>query len=313
MALAPSQSARARVGWEVRADTTHLVGGPLIRYGGKGRNAHLLVPHFARARLYVEPFFGAGSIFFKIPPGAYEREVVNDLDASLVTFFRVLRDRTDDLVRACELTPYSRTEFAAALEHSDDELEEARRVWVRSRQGFAGKARTVGDWGRKSGATGGEWLPGATISKLAALREFASRLAAVQIDCVDGVECIEKWEAKSCRDSFIYCDPPYVHATRTLNRDYEHEMDDAAHERLWHACGQAVGQGARVAISGYRCEQYDYWGHGWRRLEFDVALYGAREAEGIRRTECLWMSYPESEELSYAGSQPSLFDTAVSR
>lgn len=95
--------------------------------------APYLVPHFAPARVYAEPFFGAGSVFYRIPPGTYEREAVNDLDASLVTFFRVLRDRTDELLRACELTPYARDEFAAALAHSDDPLEEARRVWVRHR------------------------------------------------------------------------------------------------------------------------------------------------------------------------------------
>ena len=38
---------------------------------------------------------------------------------------------------------------------------------------------------------------------------------------------------------------------------------------------------------------------GWRRIEVDVPLYGARDTKGQRRTECLWMSYPESE--SFAG------------
>lgn len=275
-------------------DTSTLVGGPLIRYGGKGRNAHLLVPHFAKARLYVEPFFGAGSIFYKIPAGTYERSVVNDLDQSVVTFFRMLRDRTDELVNACELTPYSRDEFAVALEHSDDDLEEARRVWIRSRQGFAGKSRTVGDWGRQSGKSTGEWAPAKTSNKLASLRAYASRLCSVTIDAIDGADHVETWSAPH---AFIYCDPPYVASTRTGDA-YAHEMDDAAHERLWHACGRAVGQGARVAISGYRSEQYDYWYQGWRRIEFDVALFGARDDGGQRRTECLWMSYPASEEIA---------------
>ena len=76
-------------------DTSGLVGGPIKRNGAKGRVAHLLVPYFAPAKVYAEAFFGAGSVFYRIPPGTYEREAVNDLDASLVTFFRVLRDPDD--------------------------------------------------------------------------------------------------------------------------------------------------------------------------------------------------------------------------
>jgi DNA adenine methylase len=277
-------------------DTTALVGGPLWRYGGKGRNAHRLVPHFARARLYAEPFFGAGGLFFKVPPGAYERETVNDLDRSLTTFFRVLRDRTDELVRACELTPYSRDEFVAALEPAADELEEARRVWVRSRQSFAGKARTPGDWARSSGRTSGEWAPGTAANKLDALRSYAARLRGVAIDNVDAVKFVRHWARPH---TFFICDPPYVPEARTLNNDYEHEMSADDHRRLAAALQEAVGAGARVALCGYRSALYDELFAGWRRVEFDVALFGTRHDGGQRRTEVLWMSYPASEELQH--------------
>lgn len=42
-------------------DTTQFVGGPITRYGGKGQNAPLIVPHLPRALAYAEPFFGADS------------------------------------------------------------------------------------------------------------------------------------------------------------------------------------------------------------------------------------------------------------
>ncbi len=278
------------------SDTTDLVGGPLIRYGGKGKNAHLLVPHFARARVYAEPFFGAGSIFFKLPVGTYERESVNDLDASLVTFFRVLRDRPADLIRACELTPCARDEFAAALEHSDDELEEARRVWVRSRQGFAGQAKTVGDWGRCPGESA-EWTPAKVSRKLAELTRYADRLRGVSIDSIDGVEFVAKWGGPG---TFVYCDPPYVAESRK-GTSYVHEMDTEHHRRLGTALHAAVARGAKVAISGYPSALYDELFGSWRRAVFDVALHGTRDAGAQRRTETLWMSYPATDELSYDG------------
>mgnify|MGYP003529541142 FL=1 len=136
-------------------DTTRLRGGPLRRYGGKGHNAPRVVPHFARAKVYAEACLGAGGIFFRVPEGIYARAAVNDLDESIATFFRVLRDQPDELVRLCSLTPYSRSEFAAALARSDDPMEESRRVWVRGRQGFGGQADGVGDWGRTTGSANG--------------------------------------------------------------------------------------------------------------------------------------------------------------
>lgn len=252
--------------------------------------------------VYVEPFFGAGGLFFKIPPGTYKREAVNDLDASLITFFRVLRDRPDDLVRVCEATPFARMEFATCLERSDDPLEEARRVWVRSRQGFAGKATTIGDWGRNPGDHPG-WNPGSTEGKLTLLRAYAARLRPVAIDCLDAVDFAETWGQSA---TAIYCDPPYVAESRRGDV-YEHEMDAAHHRRLAAALHAAVVRGSRVAISGYPSALYDELFAGWRTVTHDVALHGTRDAKGARRTEVLWCSYPETEALGYVAPQRDLF------
>ena len=293
-------------------DTSGLVGGPIKRNGAKGLVAPRLLPHFAPACVYAEAFFGAGSVFYRIPPGTYEREAVNDLDASLVTFFRVLRDRTEELVTACEFTPYARAEFIAALERSDDPLEEARRVWVRHRQGLAGAAKTAGDWGRHPGEHGG-WTPGATNAKLAALRTYAARLRGACIDSIDGAEFVDKWGHVS---TFVYCDPPYVAASRT-GTTYAHEMTDDDHRRLAAACRGAVERGAKVAVSGYESTLYEELFAGWRIIKVDVPLYGARDTKGQRRTECLWMSYPESESFlgieaaRRSARQPSLFGVDV--
>ncbi len=276
-------------------DTTRLRGGPLQRYGGKGRNAQHIVPHFARAKVYAEACLGAGGIFFRVPEGTYARAAVNDLDESIATFFRVLRDQPDELVRLCSLTPYSRSEFVAALDHSDDPLEEARRVWIRGRQGFSGKANCDGDWGRTTGSAN-VWLPSCAVGKLDALHAYARRLLHVAIDCIDGAEFIAKWGREG---TMVYVDPPYVASTRKGDA-YLHELNDDGHRRFAAACHGAVGRGARVAVSGYPSALYDALYAGWRRIDIDVALYGTRHSSGQRRTESLWMSYPASEEIGAA-------------
>ncbi len=268
-------------------DTSGLVGGPIKRTGGKGRNAPKLLPHFAPALVFADACFGAGGMFFRVPPGTYQREAVNDLDDSLVTFFRVLRDRTDDLVNACELTPYARAEFIAALERSTDPLEEARRVWVRHRQAVSGAANCAGSWGRDPGGAGG-WTPEKANTKLAALRTYAARLRAVAIDNVDACDFVDKWGQAN---TFVYCDPGYVGTDC-----YKHSVD---HRRLATSCAAAVARGAKVAVSGYASTLYDELFAGWRTIEVDVPLYATRDSTGMRRTEVLWCSYHEAE--SFAG------------
>jgi DNA adenine methylase len=286
-------------------DTSGLVGGPIKRYGGKGQNARLIVPHFARASLYAEACFGAGSVFYKLAPGAYEREVVNDLDGAIVTFFRVLRDRPDELVRACALTPYALDEYAAAFAPVADDLERARRVWILGRQSFAGKARGPGNWGRDP-SDAWNWNPRQTERKLRRLYDYAARLRGVVVDHLDAADFVRHW---GHADAFVYVDLPYLPETRK-GPAYDHEADTAVHRRVAGAAHEAVARGARVGVSGYAHPLYDEELYaGWRRVTYDVPLHGARDAKGQRRTECLWLSYGPEHELQYRAParQPSLF------
>lgn len=292
------------------ADTSAFIGGPIVRYGGKGQIAHLLLPHFAKAQYYCEPFFGAGGMFFKVPPGIYAREAVNDLDRSIVTFFRVLRERPEDLARAIEATPFARDEFAACIPRADDDFEEARRVFVRTRQGFSGTFGTVGRWSRNlPGNVSGKWGPSSCDTARANLPVYAARLRSAQIDNIDAVEFIDRWGQSG---AFLFCDPPYVHSTRGKDLSYAHEMDDDAHRRFAAAAHGAVARGAHVAVCGYESDLYRELFDGWRTATFDVHLRAASKNKGMRRTECLWKSYPETEELQHV-PQLGLFDREGAR
>lgn len=119
---------------------------PVAWYGGKSRLSAWIVTLLPRHDTYIEAFGGGASVLFS--KSRARLEVYNDLDAGLVTFFRVLRDRPAELQHALMLTPYARAEF----EHCrntwagvDDELERARRWYVRTRMAFACSA-TEG-WG----------------------------------------------------------------------------------------------------------------------------------------------------------------------
>src|SRR5438093_6449302 len=63
---------------------------PLLRWpGGKRWLAPLLAPHLgAFFERYIEPFFGAGALFFALQP---KRAVVSDINPELMNFYRVLK------------------------------------------------------------------------------------------------------------------------------------------------------------------------------------------------------------------------------
>lgn len=278
--------------------TTRYYGGPLVRYGGKVRYAEAIVPHLPRGQLYVEPFFGAGGLFFALPPGIYDAEVVNDLDHSIVTFFRVLRSEPAELQRLIECTPYSREEFRRALEVSEDPLEEARRVWVRLRQSINGVARVPGNWSRPTPGSSNRGKR--AEAKLETLADYARRLRTVAIDCRDGTDLITRYAAPGVS---MYLDPPYHPSARqTYGRDaYRHDMTAEDHDRLLAAARAAVRAGARVALSGYACEAYDESLADWRRVSFDGFANCTTAGGRQTRTEVLWMSYPAEVELAAPG------------
>jgi DNA adenine methylase len=96
-------------------------------------------------------------------------------------------------------------------------------------------------------------------------------------------------------DAVLYCDPPYVHATRQGRLYYEHEMDDAQHASL---LALLQGMKCRVMVSGYPCDLYSSQLRDWRCLAYWTMTRGGR------RRECLWCNFPEPDELHdwrYAG------------
>ena len=126
---------------------------PVLRWhGGKWRLAPWVIRHFPPHRIYVEPFGGAGSVLLR-KPRAYA-EVYNDLDGDVVTLFRVLRDEAQAarLIELLKLTPFSRDEFLAAYEPTEDPVERARRLVARCFMAHGTTARRVNQTGFRAKA-----------------------------------------------------------------------------------------------------------------------------------------------------------------
>lgn len=229
---------------------------PFAYYGGKTLLADRIVAALPAHEHYVEPFAGSLAVLLAKPQSAVE--TVNDLDRDLMTFWRVLRDRPDELMRACALTPHSRAEYLEAYEPAGDDLERARRVWVLLSQGRAGTFKRTG-WRfsiNPSGRVGG--VPGDLAGYVDRMTHVAERLVRVSLECRPALDVIEAYGAQD--DVLLYVDPPYLRSTRG-GTNYRHEMPDPdQHQEL---AGALKACRAAVVLSGYHSPLYDELYDGW--------------------------------------------------
>ena len=106
---------------------------PALRWhGGKWLLAPWIIGHLPEHRIYTEVYGGAASVLLR--KSRSYGEIYNDLGDDVVNFFRVLQDRmkAERLRELLTLTPYSRREFELSYQPTEDDLERARRLVVRS-------------------------------------------------------------------------------------------------------------------------------------------------------------------------------------
>lgn len=83
-------------------------------------------------------------------------------------------------------------------------------------------------------------------------------------------------------DEYVYCDPPYVRATRRSQRRYryDYELDD--HIELLEILKSLP---CKVMVSGHPSGLYEQALSGWRKISFQVTT------QAVVRTEVVWFNY----------------------
>lgn len=256
-------------------------------YGGKFNHLTWLLPLLPDCHHYCEPFGGSAAVLLNREPSPVE--TYNDMDGEVVNFFRVLRDRTDDLVKAIALTPFSREEFYKAVSTDDaalSEVERARLFFVRARQARTGLAQTasLGRWAncKNTSRAGMSGVVSRWLGSVEDLPEIALRLLRVQIENRPAIDVIRLYDSPG---TLFYCDPPYIHETRGDSNAYGFEMDERAHWELARVLRNCKG---KAAVSGYQCGLMDKLYKGWRRYEaIPKNCHSVKEV----RQETVWMNY----------------------
>ena len=163
-----------------------------------------------------------------------------------------------------------------------DDLELARRVWVRLTQGRAGTLRPTG-WRHYQDPNGTTVsMPGYLAGYLERMPAAATRLASVSLECRPALDVISRYGGHP--DDLIYADPPYLRGTRATGR-YRFEMaEDSQHRELAEALRACR---AAVVLSGYPSSLYDRELYAdWHRVELPTWTGQGGAKRG--RIEVLW-------------------------
>ena len=75
----------------------------LRRLGNKKKIADKIQQYFPPHKIYIEPFFGAGGMFFNKPKAKYN--IVNDLDSDVFNLFQVVINQKEELEKSFYMMP----------------------------------------------------------------------------------------------------------------------------------------------------------------------------------------------------------------
>jgi DNA adenine methylase len=228
----------------------------------------------------VEPFGGGASVLLQKKRAFME--IYNDIDDDVVNLFRVLRDdsQSQELTSMLALTPFARHEFQLAYETTDDPVERARRLVIRSFMGFSSSGsnpeRTTGFRGkcfRSNSTPANDWgrYPDCLLAIIMRLRGV----------CIENRDAFDLIRTTDRLETLFYLDPPYLESTRVNYGAYVHEFSEADHIQLAELLRAAKGM---AVISGYSSRLYDELYAGWERREKKFF------SDGGARVECLWLS-----------------------
>lgn len=258
-------------------------------YGGKFSHLDWLLPLLPQCHHYCEPFAGSGAVLLNRESSPIE--TYNDIDGDVTNFFRVLRDRQEELIRAIALTPFSREEYHKAIHDTVgkiSEVERARHFYIKARQTRTGLAQTasLGRWAncKKTSRAGMSGVVSRWLGGVDALDNIAQRLIRVQIENRPAVDIIQLYDNPG---TLFYCDPPYLHATRGDSKAYGFEMDESQHREFAKAANQCQG---KVAVSGYDHPLMDELfkpGKWFKTFGTDRTIHSTKD----KRQEILWTNY----------------------
>ena len=172
---------------------------PIPRMGGKSKLRKTILERIPEHTCYVEPFFGAGWVYFGKEPSKVE--VINDVDKELINMFRMIKYHAPEIERVLEYE-FSGRDMFEEYKHCTveylTEIQRAVRFLYLISQSFASKGGTYG-YGTNKG-------PAPQIFYQGVLSDIKERLRNTYVENKSFEDIIKRYDRPH---SFFFCDPPY--------------------------------------------------------------------------------------------------------
>lgn len=252
----------------------------LRRLGNKKKIAKDIQQYFPDHKIYIEPFFGAGGMFFNKPKANYN--IVNDLDADVFNLFMVVMKNRKKLFEAYKKMPIHINLLNHWKENQEkDAVMKALRFIFLSNLTFMGTGEAMRYTATKQEFSQNfEYLLDLTHSKLFDVH-FNNT------DCCKFIRDIS-FQSDGRNDenkTFIYNDPPYLFT----NDNYSNSFTEQDSINLFDTL---VESKCKFAMSEFDNEFILYQA---QKRGLNVIIIGERNNLKNRRTEILVTNYTQSQ------------------
>lgn len=276
---------------------------PITYYGGKQLLAPVIIGLMPSHRIYCEPYFGGGAVFFA--KGKSYLEVINDHNKTLMTFYNVCQDEHlfATLQALVQTTLHSESTYRKAYNiwlHPEGHLpvDVAWAVWLVTNMSYS--ASPSGGWKWDNGTAGSHSAVVMDNYRKQFNDKLFERLRLVQISCRDAIDVISQ---RDSADTFFYLDPPYP---GTEQKHYG-GFDFVALEKLLTLLGDIKG---RFILSSFDSQvlRRAVKANGWNTKVVDMAMRISNFNEARHKKEVLVYNYtvepqlfPDDEDYSVCG------------
>tara|TARA_R110000824_G_scaffold20120_2_gene76410 strand:+ start:65 stop:835 length:771 start_codon:yes stop_codon:yes gene_type:complete len=254
----------------------------LRRLGNKSKIAEEIQKHFPAHKIYIEPFFGAGGMFFNKPK--VDCNIMNDLDSDVFNLFNVLSTRKDELEELFLIVPKHQDLLNHWKENQEtDEIRKALRFLFLSNYTFLGKQDTLKLNSRND-----------VKSLYKGISETSKMIYEVQFANMDFRKFLKSIsiESKELIKTFIYCDSPYLNTVDTYSdSDTWIERDT---EDLFNILEE---KGCKFAMSEF---DHPFIIEQAEKRGLNIIIIGERQNLKNRRTEVLITNYENRQQSLFA-------------
>ncbi len=256
---------------------------PITYYGGKINLVSEILPLIPKHRVYVEPYFGGGAVFFAKEKS--EAEVINDTNAMVVNFYEVARSDFQALKTKIEGTLFSRASYTVALSiyrmpHLFSKLAQAWAFYIGTNMGFSCQ---ISSWGYDKY---NKRVKAFRNKKMIFDEAIPERLERVQIEHLDALKVIVNRDGD---DVMFYLDPPYPNS----NQGHYSGFSEDDFENLLKVLSNIKG---KFLLSSFPLDILDKYSrkYGWCTKTFDKPLSARKSQDGKprgRKIEVLTANY----------------------